>query len=141
MALKEVDSIVERAKKSKDKSETVKLAVSNAKEQVSKDVRQLSENKWQITGKSVEEIKALYDNIDVVKERAIQMVKEAHTEMWELINRKCGTKKEDHLHIDADHMKEGLIILERNNEKKKGDGMPEGMAEIIKAMILSKITE
>lgn len=124
MALKEVNDIVEKAKKAKEasKSKAVSLAVSNAKEQVSKDVQQLSEHKWQITGNTVAEIKAASENMDAAKKRAIQIVQEAHRALWDLINKKTGTSKEESLRIDVEHIKEGIIFLIRDPNKGKSRG-------------------
>ena len=38
--------------------------------------------------------------------------------MWALINKKTGTSNDDSLHIDIEHMKEGIIFLIRENENK-----------------------
>ena len=82
------------------------------------DVRKLSENKWQITGKSTAEIKAASDNCDAAKKEAVKIVRDAHNAMWALINKKTGTSNDDSLHIDIEHMKESIIFLIRENENK-----------------------
>lgn len=121
MALKEVEDIVKKAKKSKGEStaRAAELAVSNAKETVSKDVRKLSETKWQITGDAAKKIQMLSENFDKIKDRATEMVKEAHQEMWRYLYEVTETDKKGSYKVDVDHMKEGIVFMEK---KKGGSG-------------------